>query len=179
LSSKTNRQGESVRRNGGTERQPAKAPGGSGRRRAAGSGVSLGSLEDLVAFNLRIAQDASFRAFARETGQHGLKPGRFAALTVIHNNPGISQIALSRAIARDKSTVTPLVQEFVRQGLVTRIASEVDGRSFTLTLTAAGEERLRALDRHAATHDRKIDRIVGREKADLIRILKKIADQLG
>jgi DNA-binding MarR family transcriptional regulator len=179
LLGKTHRQVRGVRRTGGKQGQPAKEPGGAVRKRVRGPGASLGPLEDLVAFNLRIAQDASFRAFARETGQHGLKPGRFAALTVIHNNPGISQIALSRAIARDKSTVTPLVQEFVRQGLVARIASKVDRRSFTLTLTAAGEERLRALDRHAATHDRKIDRIVGKEKADLVRILKKIADELG
>lgn len=167
-----------MRRTGGSKKRPAAEPGGTVRKRAQGPAVSLGSLEGLVAFNLRIAQDTSFRAFARETGQHGLKPGRFAALTVIHNNPGISQIALSRAIARDKSTVTPLVQEFVRQGLVARIASKVDRRSFTLTLTPAGEERLRALDRHAATHDRKIDRIVGKEKAGLIRLLKKIADEL-
>lgn len=155
------------------------APGVTGRKRPRGPHVSLGPLDDLVAFNLRVTQDASFRAFAAEVGQHGLKPGRFAALMVIHNNPGISQIALSRAIARDKSSVTPLVQEFVRQGLVARVASKVDRRSFTLTLTEAGEERLRTLERHAAIHDRKIDRIVGREKADLIRILKKIADQLG
>lgn len=167
-----------MRRTGGSKKRPAAEPGGTARKRAGGPTVDLGSLEGLVGFNLRIAQDTSFRAFARETGQHGLKPGRFAALTVIHNNPGISQIALSRAIARDKSTVTPLVQEFVRQGLVARIASKVDRRSFTLTLTPAGEERLRALDRHAATHDRKIDRIVGKEKAGLIRLLKKIADEL-
>ena len=32
-------------------------------------------------------------------------------MMVIHNNPGISQVALGRAIARDKSTVTPLIQD--------------------------------------------------------------------
>jgi DNA-binding MarR family transcriptional regulator len=141
--------------------------------------IELGVLDEFVGFHLRQAQDASFRAFARLTGQHGLKPGRFAALMLIHTNPGISQAALAKAIARDKSTVTPLVQEFIEQNLVARHPSKVDRRSFTLTLTPAGEALLRDLERHATAHDRKIDRIVGRQKTEFIRLLKKVAGELG
>lgn len=68
-------------------------------------------IENLVGFHLRLAQDASFRAFASHSGEPHLKPGRFAAMMVIRNNPGITQIALGRAIARDKSSITPLLQE--------------------------------------------------------------------
>ena len=52
------------------------------------------------------------------SGGFDLKPGRFAAMVVIQNNPGINQTALGRAIARDKSTITPLLQGLERQGLV-------------------------------------------------------------
>src|SRR5215510_5674159 len=108
------------------------------RRRPAaptkGGDARLGPLDNLVGFHLRLAQDASFRAFARHTGEPHLKPGRFAAMVVIHNNPGITQVALGRAIARDKSTVTPLVQELQRHGLVRRRPSAMDRRSITLTL---------------------------------------------
>ncbi|MEO8667067.1 MAG: MarR family winged helix-turn-helix transcriptional regulator [Bauldia sp.] len=140
--------------------------------------VDLGVLEGLAGFYLRQAQDASFRAFARLSGQHGLKPGRFAALMIIRRNPGISQVALARAIARDKSTVTPLVQEFLEQDLVIRNQSKVDRRSFTLTLTPAGEAVLGELERHATTHDRKIDAIIGKQKTEFIRLLRKIGDHL-
>ena len=98
--------------------------------------VRLGALADWIGFHLRLAQDASFRAFAKHSGQPHLKPGRFAAMMVIHNNPGITQTALGRAISRDKSTVTPLVQELHRHGLVRRRPSTVDRRSVTLTLDA-------------------------------------------
>ena len=57
-----------------------------------------------LGFHLRMAQIASFQAFAREVGEVDLPPGRFALLTLIGRNPGISQTALSRAAGRDKST---------------------------------------------------------------------------
>jgi DNA-binding MarR family transcriptional regulator len=144
-----------------------------------GDEPALGVLDGFVGFHLRLAQDASFRSFAQRAGRLDLKPGRFAAMMVIHNNPGINQTALGRAIARDKSTITPLLQGLERQGLVARRAPANDGRSFILTLTSAGEEMLRALRAQAQEHDRKLDEIVGDQKEDLIRMLKRIAQELA
>jgi DNA-binding MarR family transcriptional regulator len=142
-------------------------------------GMRLGVLEDYIGFHLRIAQDASFRVFARHAGIHELKPGRFAAMTVIHNNPGISQGDLGRLIDRDKSSVTPLVQELERRGLVERIQSKTDRRSVRLSLTPAGETMLRRLLVHAMEHDRKLDEIVGDQKPEFLRLLRKIVDTLA
>jgi DNA-binding MarR family transcriptional regulator len=141
--------------------------------------VRLGALGDWIAFHLRLAQDASFRAFAKHSGQPHLRPGRFAAMMVIHNNPGLTQTALGRAISRDKSTVTPLVQELRRHGLVRRRPSTVDRRSVTLTLTRAGEATLADLLVHARAHDRRLDALVGKRKAALIALLRKITDGLA
>ena len=141
--------------------------------------VRLGVLADWLGFHLRLAQDASFRAFAKHSGQPHLKPGRFAAMMVIHNNPGITQTALGRAISRDKSTVTPLIQELHRHGLVRRSPSAVDRRSITLTLTRTGEAALADLLVHARAHDRRLDAIVGKRKAALVTLLRKITDAMG
>ena len=143
------------------------------------NGIRLGALGDYIGFHLRLAQDASFRAFASHVGMRDLKPGRFAAMTVISNNPGITQAELGRAIARDKSSVTPLIQELERRGLVERQRSASDRRSIALTLTATGEETLDRLMAHAVEHDRKLDEIVGPNKANFINLLKKIADDLA
>jgi DNA-binding MarR family transcriptional regulator len=140
--------------------------------------VKLGAMRDFIGFNLRLAQDASFRAFARESGQKGMRPGRFAAMMVLRENPGITQSALGRAIARDKSSVTPLLQDLQRRGYVTRKPSRVDRRSVTLTLTGAGEAVLRDLMLHAREHDRKLDEIAGDAKADFVALLRRIADVL-
>lgn len=144
-----------------------------------GEEVRLGPLADLIGFNLRLAQDASFRAFARHANQRGLKPGRFAAMMVIHHNPGITQAALGRAIARDKSTVTPLVQDMIRRGLLDRQPSRADRRSVTLELTEAGEAMLDDLLQHAEEHDRRLDGLVGGAKRDFVGLLKKVADGLS
>ena len=43
-------------------------------------GISLGPLEDYIAFHLRMAQGASFRAFQQHAGVPGLRQGWFAVL---------------------------------------------------------------------------------------------------
>jgi DNA-binding MarR family transcriptional regulator len=146
---------------------------------ARNSDAMLGLLGEFIGFHLRMAQDASVRAFASQAGMRDLKPGRFAAMMVIHNNPGISQIELSRAIARDKSSVTPLIQDLEKHDLVSRSQSKLDRRSVTLTLTRAGETALRRLLVHAVDHDRKLDAIVGDAKPVLLRLLRKIEDALS
>ena len=143
------------------------------------SSTKLGPLEDFIGFNLRLAQDASFHVFAERAGAPHLRPGRFASLMVISQNPGLSQIELARAIARDKSSVTPLVQALQREGLVERRASTRDRRSVTLWLTEAGETMLQSLLDHAREHDRRLDAIVGPRKPELLRLLKKIVAELG
>jgi DNA-binding MarR family transcriptional regulator len=141
--------------------------------------VVIGGLDALLGFHLRQAHDASFRAFARHSGDPGLKPGRLAAMMVIHNNPGITQVALSRAIARDKSSVTPLIQELHRLGLVARKPSPRDRRSTTLRLTAAGERMLAHLLEHAEAHDRQLDAVVGEKRGELIALLRRITEAMG
>lgn len=159
----------------GRRDEPARQPGRASERPA----IALGALDDFIGFNLRLAQDASFRAFARQVGQKHIRPGRFAALMVLRDNPHITQSALGRAIARDKSSVTPLLQALQRQGLIKRVRSTIDRRSLTLTLTAAGERVLHELVIHASEHDRRLDEIAGAAKTEFVAILRRITDALG
>ena len=101
-------------------------------------GTDYGPLADWIGFHLRMAQIASFQAFAREVGEVDLPPGRFALLTLIGRNPGISQTVLSRAAGRDKSTLTPALRDLKRRGLIERQRLASDRRSYHLTLTPAG-----------------------------------------
>jgi len=137
--------------------------------------VDLGALEGLIGFALRNAQEASFRAFAKRAETAGPHPGRFAALMVIHHNPGLTQMQLGTAIARDKSSVTPLIQDLQRLGLIERKPSKKDRRRNTLRLTEEGEAALARMVAHAREHDRALDAIVGEDKALFIEILRRIA----
>jgi len=151
-----------------------------GRTGALVDGIDYGPLAEWLGFHLRMAQIASFQAFAREVGEVDLPPGRFALLTLIGRNPGISQTVLSRAAGRDKSTLTPALRDLKRRGLIARDRLARDKRSYHLTLTPEGEAMLQRLNECAARHDRNLDRIVGpRDKPRLLRLLRKIMSELG
>ena len=141
--------------------------------------VRLGALEDYIAFHLRLAQGASFRAFQRRSGMPGLRQGWFAVLMLIRENPGITPMALSRASGRDKSTMTPILRALEREGLVTREAVPGDRRSYALRLTAEGEARLAHLRGRAIEHDARLDAIVGKQKQALLALLRRIVAELG
>lgn len=144
-----------------------------------GADVKLGFLSDFVGFHLRLAQDASYRAFARQRDKDMMKPGRFPALAIIHLNPGISQSALGRAIARDKSTVSPLIKDLQKSGFISRKPSSYDRRSVTLSLTKKGERTLDRLHNRAKEHEKELDAIVGSSKARLMSLLGKITKGMG
>lgn len=141
--------------------------------------LKLGLLDGYIGYHLRLAQNASFRAFQRKSGRADLRPGWFAVLSLIGDNPGIAPIALSRAAGRDKSTLTPILRDLARHGYVVSSPRPGDRRSYGLSLTELGRQRLTELAAHAKAHDRVLDEIAGKQKEDLIRILKRIAEELG
>ena len=151
---------------------------GRGGEAVAGS-VKFGPLEHWIGFNLRMAQEATFEAFSRRSLEIGESPGRFATLTIIARNPGISQTELSHANGRDKSSLTPVVEDLVRRGLVERTRMDSDRRTYRLTLTAEGKKVLTQLTRCARRHERNLDRIIGlRDRKRFLALLKKIAAEI-
>ncbi|MEJ2377269.1 MAG: MarR family transcriptional regulator [Pseudolabrys sp.] len=141
--------------------------------------INFGPLENWIGFNLRMAQDATFQAFSRRYLEIGESPGRFATLTLIARNPGISQTELSLANGRDKSSVTPVVEDLVRRGLVERKRVRSDRRTYRLNLTPAGRKTLATMTRVARKHEANLERIVGRrDHARFLAILKKIGAEI-
>lgn len=156
---------------------------GQGRRGRDGEAVAesirFGPLEHWVGFNLRMAQESAFQAFSRRSQEIGESPGRFATLTIIARNPGISQTELSHAAGRDKSSLTPVVEDLVRRGLVERKRMNNDRRTYRLNVTLAGKRTLTMLTRCARRHERVLDHIIGaRDRKRFVQILKKIAAEV-
>jgi DNA-binding MarR family transcriptional regulator len=123
-----------------------------------------------------MAQEAAFQAFSRRSQEIGESPGRFATLTLIARNPGISQTELSQANGRDKSSLTPVVEDLVRRGLVERNRTDSDRRTYRLHVTPAGKKILTMMMRCARRHERNLDHVIGAcDRKRFIQILKKIA----
>jgi len=97
----------------------------------------------------------------------------------IARNPGISQTKLSHANGRDKSSLTPVVEDLVRRGLVERKRMRADRRTYRLNVTLAGKRALVMLTRCARRHELELDRIIGRrDRKRFLQILKKIAAEI-
>ena len=142
------------------------------------SAVKFGPLETWVGFNLRMAQESAFAAFSHLSREIGESPGRFAILTLIAENPGISQSALGHAAGRDKSSMTPVLEGLVRRGLVQRARADSDRRTYRLTLTPAGEATRARMTACAKRHEKNLDRILGRDRARFMQVLKRLAAEL-
>jgi DNA-binding MarR family transcriptional regulator len=161
-------------------RQALRARDGGRKRKEPVSGVDYGPLAGWLGFHLRLAQIASFQAFANEAQEVELSPGRFALLLLIGRNPGISQTRLSRAHGSDKSTLTPALNDLKRRGLITRGRLKRDRRSYQLALTPAGRQLLARLTACASRHEQNLDRIVGaRDRERLLQLLRKLHTELG
>src|SRR5262245_9100961 len=170
--------GDMVRRKSGRTGRDNASDGA--KQNGRGEAIDYGPLADWVGFNLRMAQAAAFQAFSRLAKEIGTRPGRFATLMLIGRNPGISQTALSRANGRDKSSLTPVLNDLARRGLVIRRRTRADQRTYRLSLTPAGRRLLAELTRCAREHEKNLDRIIGAgEQKDFVRVLKRIIAEAG
>ncbi len=93
----------------------------------------------------------AFTRLRRRTGSVPLDPPvaptdvrRDLLLAVVEESDGLLSVnAVSAALSMDRTVVSRLAAACVAQGLVKRVASQSDGRSITLRLTARGREALR------------------------------------
>ena len=80
--------------------------------------------------------------FVQETSATGVTPVQYAALQVVHNQPGIDQRTLARALALDASTTGGVVDRLETRGWLARRVSPEDRRTRLLFLTPDGARGL-------------------------------------
>lgn len=140
--------------------------------------LELGVLPSLIGYQLRMAQIALFRDFARGPGEHDVTPGLFGVLVVIEANPDLKQSELARATHLDRSTVVTIIDNLERRGLVERRASAHDRRSNAIRLTAAGTNLLRTLKRKVEQHEKRLlQNFSDAERTQFLSLLQKVFPQ--
>lgn len=138
--------------------------------------IDFGPLADSIAFQLRRAHDVSAQRWSQPNGAMQLKPGWYAILVLISQNPGINQAALSWANGRDKSSLTPILKELESHGAIRRQRTSSDRRSSTLSITQKGIEQLAVLTGAANELEDYLDRVVeAQNKPLLLHLLRLIA----
>ena len=126
--------------------------------RAAGAKVDLGVLPKLLGYNLRRANQASWRTYVSFIGEQKIRPGLFSLLCLVRFNAGIAQIELGSNLGVDKASIVALLDRLERAGLIERRRSTRDRRRQGISLTEAGAAefdslmmQVRQLERHMAS----------------------------
>ena len=120
--------------------------------------LDRGMLPSLLGYALRRTQSAVFADFASSFAAAGesVTPGEFGLLVLVERNPGLSQMALARALGIDRSTLVPILDRLQGRRLLRRRSAPDDGRANALALTAAGKTALARFARLVRGHERRI-----------------------
>lgn len=133
-------------------------------------------LSGYVGYALRRAQGVIFADFNHTLAKLNLRPGQFAVLVLIDQNPGTSQSSVSAALGIQKANFVATIADLEARGLVRRRKSESDGRTYSLGLTPRG----RAVLQHAAElqslHEARVIAQIGSEgRLQLLALLDRLA----
>lgn len=135
-----------------------------------------GSLDDLIGFQLRVAQTRVFKDFEQSVESLGITPAGFSVLEVLRQNPGLTQSKLAEAVHLDRSSVVPLLDKLETKHLLYRQTSTKDRRNNHLYLSEEGTQILEASKERVAEHEARISRTLNRdERKTLIALLARLA----
>lgn len=124
---------------------------------------------------LRRLSRAYERAQRRRVVEEGISVSACHLLMNLGEAGGMSQGLLTQRLGFEKSWVSRALDRTVDSGLVERHRDGGDGRVCQLALSAAGQERFRALSELLAGLDTAVlSRLNGRDRDDLLRILPRV-----
>ena len=138
--------------------------------------LDFGALTEMVGYQLRRANDVATRRYFAVLADTGVTPGQIGVLTLIANNPGLTQSALSKGIGVDRSTMVAVIDRLEKLELVTRDRSTEDQRAYCLRLTARGTDLMGTLlQRLHGLEDELLTKMSIQERATLVQLLHRLA----
>lgn len=141
--------------------------------------ITFGPLPGYLGYQIRQAQVAVFRDLVASITDLEVTPGEYSLLTLLDENPGISQIDLGAVYGLDKSTLSLAVARLVRRGLVRRTRDPDDKRYYALWLLPLGRSLLRRARARVEEQERAMDAVLRRgERRYLLDMLRRISRAL-
>jgi DNA-binding MarR family transcriptional regulator len=132
-------------------------------------------LTDHISFMMRLAQMALLeQAFARQKSID-LSLSQLTILRLIHTRPGLTQQRIADAMRIKKTNLTPLINELVADGFVTRKHSLLNRKAYALQLTRKGTQSFKKARKIMSSQMCSTENILEpQEREQLIRSLRKI-----
>jgi DNA-binding MarR family transcriptional regulator len=138
--------------------------------------VNMTPLSGYVGYALRRAQGIIFADFNHMLAELNLRPGQFAVLVTIDQNPGASQSSVSAALGIQKANFVATIADLEKRGLVRRRRSDTDGRTYSLGLTVRGRLLLQHAVELQSLHEARVVAQIGSEgRLQLLGLLDRLS----
>ena len=129
-----------------------------------------------VGFMMRIAQLALLEYVAPRLKDLDVTSSQRTIMRLIDAQPAMTQQRIADALRIKRANLTPLINELVALGLVSRESSAESRRAYAVHLTAKGKRSLKSTDKAiSGWHCGDEELLDKAEQEQLIRLLKKIA----
>jgi DNA-binding MarR family transcriptional regulator len=137
--------------------------------------ISDATLRGLVGYSMKRAFMVISADLARTLEPFELRMMTFTALTLVSDNPGLSQSQLAQAMAVERPNLVVIIDELETRGLITRDRVPTDRRTYALHITADGAQLLARATSAVHRHENAImGQLSTNEEAALIATLKRI-----
>lgn len=124
----------------------------------------------------RVALQAG-RLVAERLGDAGVKRKHFSVLATLEEFGPMSQAAIGRRLALDRSDLHAIVGDLERDGLVERARDEADRRRNAVALTAKGRAALKRLEaRVARAQEELLEPLSAKEREQLVGLLTRVVE---
>ncbi|MEC7765297.1 MAG: MarR family transcriptional regulator [Pseudomonadota bacterium] len=129
------------------------------------------ALRPYLGFNLRRAWNVIHADLAATLDPLGLRMITFSALTVIGDNPGLSQAQLAAALSVERPNLVAVTEELTTRGLISRDRVPSDRRTYALRLTTAGARLLAQASEAVHTHERQLYSVLSEAELESLRAM--------
>lgn len=137
-------------------------------------GASDGQLSSFIGYSLKRALSIVQADLAQVLAAFDLRAVSFSALTIIAEQPGLTQTQLAEALWIEKSNLVFILDELMARGLILRAPVAHDRRRHALMPTVAGQDLARDLRARVIAHENRLFAgLSAAEQAELQRLLQK------
>ena len=137
--------------------------------------LDMGIMNGLLGFQLRLASVAVQQDFSQVMAPLALTQMQAAVMILVHQNPGVSQVALAAALDTDRATMMGVVDRLEARELLRRTRSTEDRRRQELHLTRKGGALLKKAKAVIDAHEQKFLQLLNPdERAALFVMLKRV-----
>lgn len=144
---------------------------------ASAPAIEFGPLKQRLGYVLRRAQVAIFQDFFLAFSAYKIRPAQYSILTIIEQNPGLSQTQVAEALGIKKTNFVAMITALQQRDLASRRPVVGDRRSHALYLTEAGAALMPVLHKIVDAHEARIVALIGAEThAGLFAPLQRLSD---